>query len=108
VLALGLGLVVTEVCILLAIRCFHVPLLYSEGLVVLRDHTNIVCGMAATMYQREQGLWPFGQKLDSEDGGERSGRDHLRDPLAHGERPEGYPWSYSTEILALARGSSEN
>ena len=46
----------------------------SEGLVVLRDHTNHVYGVAATMYRREQGPRWFGQKLDSEDGGERSGR----------------------------------
>ena len=46
----------------------------SEGLVVLRDHTNRVCGVAATMYRREQGPWHFGQKLNSKDGRERSGR----------------------------------
>ena len=45
----------------------------SEGLVVLRDHTNLVCGVAATMYWREQGPWHFGKKLDSEDGGEHLG-----------------------------------
>ena len=47
----------------------------SEGLVVLRDHTNHVCGVTATVYQREQGPRHLGQKLDSEDGGERSERD---------------------------------
>ena len=46
----------------------------SEGLVVLRDHTNRVCSVAATVYRREQGPRRFGQRLDSEDGGERSGR----------------------------------
>jgi hypothetical protein len=45
------------------------------GLVVLRDHTNRVCDVAATVYRREQGMRRFGRKLDSEDGGERSGRD---------------------------------
>ena len=40
----------------------------------MRDHTNRVCGVAATVYQREQGPWRFGRKLDSEDGGEWSGR----------------------------------
>ena len=45
-----------------------------EGLVVLRDHTNYVCGVAATVYRREQGPWRFGRKLDSEDSGERSRR----------------------------------
>ena len=64
-----------------------------EGLVVLRDHTNRVCGVAATVYQREQGLWRFDQKLDSEDGGERSRRGFatsglIGDPLARGEGPE--------------------
>ena len=41
----------------------------SEGLEVLRDHTNCVCGVAATVYWREQGPRRFGRKLDSEDGG---------------------------------------
>ena len=45
----------------------------SEGLVVLRDHTNRVCGVAATMYRKEQGPRRFGRKLDSEDGGEHPG-----------------------------------
>ena len=45
----------------------------SEGLVVLRDHTNRVCGVATTVYRREQGSWRFGRKLDSEDGGEHPG-----------------------------------
>jgi hypothetical protein len=56
-----------------------------EGLVVLQDHTNHACGVATTMYRREWGPWPFVRKLDSEDSGDRSGRGHLRDPLAHGE-----------------------
>ena len=46
----------------------------SEGLEVLRDHTNHICGVAVTVYRTEQGPWRFGRKLDSEDGGERSGR----------------------------------
>ena len=41
-----------------------------EGLVVLRDHTNRVCGVAATVYRMEQSPRCFGRKLDSEDGGE--------------------------------------
>ena len=44
-----------------------------EGLVVLRDHTNCICGVAATVYRREQGPRCFGWKLDSEDGGEHPG-----------------------------------
>ena len=47
----------------------------SEGLVVLRDHTNRVCGVAATMYQREQGPRRFDQKLNGEDGGKHPGED---------------------------------
>ena len=80
----------------------------SEELVVLRDHTNRVCGVAATVYRKEQGPRWFGRKLDSEDGGERSGRGlpegtpetHLRMGKAWG-----YPWSYLTGSLALARDS---
>ena len=79
-----------------------------EGLVVLRDHTNRVCGVDATVYRREQGLRWFGRKLDSEDDRERSGRGlsegtpetHLRVGKARG-----YPWSYSTGSLDLARDS---
>ena len=41
----------------------------SDGLVVLRDHTNRVCGVATTVYQREQGPRCFGRNLDSEDSG---------------------------------------
>jgi hypothetical protein len=40
----------------------------SEGLVVLRDHTNRIYGVAAAMYRR----------LNSEDGGERSERGLLK------------------------------
>ena len=62
-----------------------------EGLVVLRDHTNQVCGVAATVYRREQGPRRFGRKLDSEDGGEHPGeacrKAHRRPTCAWG-RPE--------------------
>jgi hypothetical protein len=74
VLALGLGLVANEVCIPLNPRCLRTPCLYSAGLVVLRDHTNHVCGVTATVYQRKQGPRHFGWKLDSEDGGDQFGR----------------------------------
>ena len=63
----------SEVCIPLTTRCLHAPLLYMAALVVVRDHTNRDCGVAATVYRREQGPRRFGRKLDSEDGGERSG-----------------------------------
>ena len=73
--------------------------------------------MAATVYRREQGPRCFGQKHDSEDGGERFGRGFAmsgltRDPLACGEGPE-----LSTELPDrelgrregfLARGSNED
>ena len=54
--------------------------------------------MATTVYRREQGPRRFGQKLDSEDGGERSGRGFAMsgltgDPLACGEGP-----ALSTEL----------
>ena len=75
-----------------------------EGLVVLRDHTNRVCGVAATVYRREQGPRRFGRKLDSEDGGERSGRGTLETHL-HMGKAGGYPRSYPTRSLALVRDS---
>ena len=87
------------------------------GLLVLRDHTNCVCGVAATVYRREQGPWRFDQKLDSKDGEEHPGRGFAtsgltRDPLAHGEGLD-----LSTELPDrelgpcegfLARGSNED
>ena len=74
-----------------------------------------VCGVAATVYRREQGPRRFGQKLDSEDGGEHPERlvgRHVGDPLAHGEGPR-----LSTELPDrelspcegfLTRGSNED
>ena len=64
--------------------------------------------MAATVYPREQGPWRFGQKIDIEDGEERSERGlpegtpetHLRVGKARG-----YPRSYLTGSLALVRDS---
>jgi hypothetical protein len=104
-LALGLGLVASEVCIPLIQRCLRALACTSAGLLVLQDHTNHACGVAATVYLREQGLRQFGRKLDSEDGGERSGRGlpegttetHLRVG-----KDQGYPRSYPTRSLALA------
>ena len=89
----------------------------SEGLVVLRDHINCVCGVVATVYWREQGPWRFGQKLDSEDGGERSGRGFAtsgltKDPLARGEGLELSMKLPDQELGPcegfLARGSNED
>jgi hypothetical protein len=53
VLALGLGLVLLRFGYLLLTRYLHVPLLYSEGLVVLGDHTNRVSCVAATSVLEE-------------------------------------------------------
>ena len=83
----------------------------------MRDHTNRVCGVAATVYRREQGPRQFHWKLDSEGDGERSGRDFamsglIGDPLACGEGPR-----LSTELPNrelgpcegfLAKGSNED
>ena len=55
-----------------AITTCHLPQ-SIQRLVVLRDHTNRVFGVAATVYQREQGPRRFSRKLDSEDGGEHPG-----------------------------------
>jgi hypothetical protein len=107
-LSLGFGLVACEVCIPLNPRCLRAPCLYLVGLVVLQDHTNNVCGVVATVYQREQDPRWFDRKLDSKDGGERSRRGlpegtpetHLRVGKARG-----YPRSYLTGCLALMRDS---
>ena len=80
----------------------------SEGLIVLREHTNRVCGVAATVYQREQGSRRFGRKLDSEDSGERSGIGLLKGtPETHlcVGKAWGYLRSYLTRSLALVRDS---
>jgi hypothetical protein len=110
-LALGLGLVASEVCIPLDQRCLHTPYLYLAGLVVLRDHTNRVCGVGATVYRREKGPWRFDRKLDSEGSVEQSRRGmpedtsetHLRVGKARG-----YPWIYPIGSSTHVRGSNEN
>ena len=69
------------------------------------------------MYRREQGPRRFGQKLDSEDGGERSGRGFAMigltgDPLACGEGSELSMELPNRELGPcvgfLARGSNED
>jgi hypothetical protein len=47
----------------------------------------------SSLYRRERGPRCLIQKLNSEDGGHRSKRGHLRDPLACGDgtRPEAWP-----------------
>ena len=101
----------SEVCIPLTTRCLRAPLLYIEGLVILRDHTNHVCGVAATVYRRKQGPRRFGRKLDSEDGGERFGRglsEGTPETHLHMGKARGYPRSYPIGSLALARGSNKD
>ena len=91
----------------------------SEGLIVLRDHTNRVRGVAATMYRREEGPRCFGQKLDSEDGGEHPGEAYRkarqrptcvwgRPEAIHGfTRPEAWPLrGISCEGLQRGLGKS--
>jgi hypothetical protein len=107
-LALGLGLVASEVCIPLNQWCLRAPCLYSAGLVSLaRPHQPCLwCGRHRV--GREQGPWCFGRKLDSEDSGEQSEiglpkgtpETHLRV-----EKARGYPRSYLIESLALVRAS---
>jgi hypothetical protein len=76
---------------------------------VLRDRDNRFCVTAATVYRRERGLWRFGRKLDSGEGGERPRGFGSGAPLAHGEGP----W-LSTEVLdprvgfPLRRGTNED
>ena len=77
----------------------------------MRDHTNRVCGMAATVYRREQSPQHFDRKLDIKDDEERSRRDLLEGtPETHlrMEKARGYPRSYPTGSLAIPRGSNED
>jgi hypothetical protein len=52
---------------------------------VLQDHTNHVCGVAATLYRWEQGLRYFSKKLDSEDNREHPRESKSGAPLTRGE-----------------------
>ena len=70
-------------------------------LVVLRDHTNCVCGVAATVYQREQGPQRFGRKLDSEDGGE-----HLGEACRKARRRLTCMWRRPEAILEVTRSGA--
>jgi hypothetical protein len=65
-----------------------------SGARVLRDRDNRVCVMTVTVYRRERGLWRFGRKLDSGDGGERPRGAKSGAPLACGEGSR-----LSTELL---------
>ena len=97
----------SEVCIPLTLGACEHHCCTSEGLVVLRDYTNRVCGVAAIVYRREHGSRQFDRKLDSEDGGERSERGFAMsgltgDPLARGEGPK-----LSTELPDRELGPCE-
>jgi hypothetical protein len=84
----------------LTTRCLRAPLLYSVGLVSLARPHQPLC------VRREQGPQRFPRKLDSEDGGERSVRglpEDTPETHLHVEKAQGYPWSYPTGSLALAR-----
>ena len=70
----------------------------SEGLVVLRDHTNCVCGVAATMYRREQDPRWFGRKLDSKDG-----REHPREACRKARRRTTCAWGRPDAIHGVTR-----
>jgi hypothetical protein len=96
-----------EVCTPLTTRCLRAPLLYSTGFVSLaRPHQPCLWHDYHRVW-REQGLRWFGQKLDSEDGGEPSGRGTPEIHL-HVGKAQGHPRSYPSRSLALARGSNED
>jgi hypothetical protein len=59
----------------------------ASGARVLRDRINYVCDTTAIVYRRKRGLWCFGRKLDSGDGGEHSRGARSGAPLARGEGP---------------------
>ena len=63
----------SEVCIPLITRCLLAPSLYIGGAYSLARSHQPRCGVATTMYRREQGPQRFGRKLDSEDSGEHPG-----------------------------------
>lgn len=75
----------------------------------MRDHTNSICGVAATTYWMERDPQSFRHKLNIEDDEEHSGEAKTRAPLVYG----GYPWSYIIESWSLhghslAWGFNEN
>jgi hypothetical protein len=78
----------------------------------MEDHVNNIYGVAATIHQNKHGLRRFGRKLDSEDGGEQSKRDNLKDPLACVERSEVIPEFPDRELdpckSILVKGSNED
>ena len=81
----------------------------------MRDHTNRICGVAATMYWRPQGPRRFDQKLDVKTARsiqERLAGRHVGDPLTRGEGPR-LSMELSDRELGpceryLVRGSNED
>ena len=76
-----------------------------EGLVVLRDHTNQVCGVAATLCKGNKARDGLAGNLIVKTAGsirERLARRHVGDPLARGESPR-----LSTELPDRELGPCE-
>jgi hypothetical protein len=79
----------------------------------LQDHTNRVCGEAATMYRRGRDPQRFSRKLDSEDGGSIRQEARSGAPLARGEEPrlsmELLVWVFGTRVgFHLHRDTNED
>ena len=79
--------------------CTHQKLL---GLVSLARPSDRVCWEATYACEREERLWGYAKALPSEVGGKQPGEARER-PTCAWARPVGYPWSYSTWTLAIAR-----
>ena len=81
----------------------------------MRDHTNYVCGVAATVYEGNKARGVSAGSLIVKTAGSiregLAGR-HVRDPLAHGEGPRLYMelpnWELGPCVGFLARGSNED
>ena len=73
----------------------------SERLVVLRDHTNRVCGVAVTVCRREKGTRWFGRKLDSEDD-----REHLGEACRKARRRPTCAWGRPEAIHGVTRSGA--
>jgi hypothetical protein len=69
----------------------------------LRDHTNPICDVATTVYQRKQGMWQFGRKLIVKTMGSGLGDAILETHLRVG-KVRGL-WSYLIGSLGLSRAS---
>ena len=88
----------SEVCTPLITRCLHAPLLYIGGPCSLTRSHQPYCGVAATVYRREQGPRRFGRKLNSEDGGE-----HLGEACRKARRRPTYAWGRPEAIHGVTQ-----